>query len=408
MQLHKVLIKSVFILLKQILAEQQYADKAIEKLFKANPIFGARDRAFIAETVYDIIRYFRLYKYCSQTDDDFWKMTACYFLIKGIDLPPWMDLSQQERETMLSRYAEGIKIRVIRESIPDWMDSMGEREIPELWDEEIKALNTQAQVVLRVNTLKTTREKLKKLLELEGIFCNISDDHPDALILTKRKNVFSSPLFKSGHFEIQDASSQQVAPFLEVQPGMRVIDACAGGGGKALHLASMMNNKGSLICLDTEQWKLDELKKRAKRNGVNIIETRLIENNKTIKRLYNSADRLLLDVPCSGMGVLRRNPDAKWKLNKEFMDRVKLMQREILSQYSKMIKQDGQLVYATCSIFPSENQQQVQLFLETNQQFKLKAEQIILPSQSGFDGFYMARLKKITEKNEFIIDGSNP
>ncbi len=90
------------------------------------------------------------------------------------------------------------------------------------------------------------------------------------------------------------------------------------------------------------------------------------------------------------------------------MDRVKLMQREILSQYSKMIKQDGQLVYATCSIFPSENQQQVQLFLETNQQFKLDAEQIILPSQSGFDGFYMARLKKITEKNEFIIDGSNP
>ena len=214
------------------------------------------------------------------------------------------------------------------------------------------------------------------------------------MILTKRKNVFSSPLFKSGHFEIQDASSQQVAPFLEVQPGMRVIDACAGGGGKALHLASMMNNKGSLICLDTELWKLDELKKRSKRNGVNIIETRLIENNKTIKRLYNSADRLLLDVPCSGMGVLRRNPDAKWKLNKEFMDRVKLMQREILSQYSKMIKQDGQLVYATCSIFPSENQQQVQLFLETNQQFKLEAEQIILPSQSGFDGFYMARLKK--------------
>ena len=155
-----------------------------------------------------------------------------------------------------------------------------------------------------------------------------------------------------------------------------------------------MNNKGSLICLDTELWKLDELKKRSKRNGVNIIETRLIENNKTIKRLYNSADRLLLDVPCSGMGVLRRNPDAKWKLNKEFMDRVKLMQREILSQYSKMIKQDGQLVYATCSIFPSENQQQVQLFLETNQQFKLEAEQIILPSQSGFDGFYMARLKK--------------
>ncbi|HRI35492.1 MAG TPA: RNA methyltransferase, partial [Saprospiraceae bacterium] len=97
---------------------------------------------------------------------------------------------------------------------------------------------------------------------------------------------------------------------------------------------------------------------------------------------------------CSGMGVLRRNPDAKWQLNKEFMDRVKLMQREILSQYSKMIKQDGQLVYATCSIFPSENQHQVQMFLESNQQFKLEAEQIILPSQSGFDGFYMARLKK--------------
>jgi 16S rRNA (cytosine967-C5)-methyltransferase len=175
---------------------------------------------------------------------------------------------------------------------------------------------------------------------------------------------------------------------------MRVIDACAGGGGKSLHIAALMQNKGRIISMDVTQWKLDELKKRARRAGAGNIETRLIEGSKTIKRLESTADRLLLDVPCSGMGVIKRNPDAKWKLNPEFIARTRDLQQKILSEYSGMIKPGGMLVYSTCSILPSENKNQVDTFLAGNKNFEFIKENTIFPSQ-GFDGFYMALLKRI-------------
>ncbi|TAE58894.1 MAG: methyltransferase domain-containing protein, partial [Bacteroidetes bacterium] len=192
-----------------------------------------------------------------------------------------------------------------------------------------------------------------------------------------------------------DYSSQLVAPLLDPQPGMRVIDACAGGGGKSLHLASLMKDKGKVLSLDTVPWKLEELRRRAKRAGTGIIETRVIDNKKIIKRLYDSADRLLLDVPCSGLGVLRRNPDAKWKISQAFIDKLKGIQHEILSDYSRMLKPGGRMVYATCSILPSENREQVQRFLnEGTGDFELITEHQILPQDKGFDGFYMALLSR--------------
>lgn len=175
---------------------------------------------------------------------------------------------------------------------------------------------------------------------------------------------------------------------------MRVIDACAGAGGKALHLAAMMKNKGQLIALDIYQYKLRELKRRAKRAGAHNIETRHIDNNKVIKKLHGSADRVLLDAPCSGLGVLRRNPDAKWKLNPEFIDRVVLEQQQIVTQYAHMVKPGGKLVYVTCSILPQENEEQIAAFMETEigKEFTLEKEQHLWPAVNGFDGFYMARL----------------
>jgi 16S rRNA (cytosine967-C5)-methyltransferase len=218
----------------------------------------------------------------------------------------------------------------------------------------------------------------------------------DALILKERQNLFILPEFKNGLFEVQDASSQLVASFMDVAPGMRVIDACAGAGGKSMHIAALMQSKGRLTSLDTEQWKLDETKKRARRAGISNLETKLIEGPKTIKKLYGTADRLLLDVPCSGLGVLKRNPDAKWKLSLGFIDRIKKEQQDILQEYSKIIKPGGKFVYATCSILPSENQLQVQAFLSTNANYELEEERVVLPSESGFDGFYMARIKRIS------------
>ena len=176
---------------------------------------------------------------------------------------------------------------------------------------------------------------------------------------------------------------------------MRVIDACAGAGGKSLHIAAILQNKGRLLSLDTEQWKLDETKKRARRAGVSNLETRLIEGPKTIKKLFGTADRLLLDVPCSGLGVLKRNPDAKWKLSQIFIEHIKEKQQEILSEYCNIVKVGGKFVYATCSILPSENQEQVKTFLAKNTSFTLEEEKIVLPSESGFDGFYMARMVRM-------------
>jgi 16S rRNA (cytosine967-C5)-methyltransferase len=220
--------------------------------------------------------------------------------------------------------------------------------------------------------------------------------YKDALELDERANVFSTKAFKDGFFEVQDASSQLVAEFLDVQPGQRVVDTCAGAGGKSLHLAALMENKGQVIALDIYENKLKELKRRAKRARAHNIDTRTIDTTKVVKKLYNSADRVLIDAPCSGLGVLSRNPDAKWKLQPEFLEKIRNTQAEILDRYSKIMKDDGKMVYATCSVLPSENQKQVQAFLnrESGKDFVLMKEKTVLAHKSGYDGFYMALLEK--------------
>ena len=158
-----------------------------------------------------------------------------------------------------------------------------------------------------------------------------------------------------------------------------------------------MENKGQLIAMDIYENKLKELKRRAKRNGAFNIEPRVIDSTKVIKKLYGKADRILIDAPCTGLGVLRRNPDAKWKLEPEFLDKIKATQQEILRSYSKMLKNDGKLVYATCSILPQENNDQVKSFLasEEGKDFRLVKENKVYASESGYDGFYMALLEKV-------------
>jgi 16S rRNA (cytosine967-C5)-methyltransferase len=396
MRLHRSTSEAVIQALQLIFEENRYADKVIEKVLKQNPRWGARDRRFIAETTYDIVRWYRWFRELTQAKGtDYWKLLAAWCILSEVDLPDWDEFKDVSSADVLERDKRKMYSRKIRESIPDWLDELGERELGSTkWDRELHALNEEAPVVLRVNTLKTTKESLQRTLQEENIDTVSLPAFPDAIILEERQNIFTTPAFKEGLFEVQDAGSQMISPFLNVEPGLRVIDACAGAGGKTLHLASLMKNKGRIIAMDTEQWKLDELQKRARRAGVSNIETRLIESGKTIKRLANSADRLLLDVPCSGIGVLKRNPDAKWKLSIPFVDKVKELQQHILNDYCDMLKAGGLMVYSTCSILPSENQDQVQKFLQEKKDgFELVEEKHILPSE-GFDGFYMALIKK--------------
>lgn len=396
MRLHRSTSEAVIQSLHQIFVEKRYADKVIEKVLRQNSRWGARDRRFIAETTYDIVRWYRWFRELTQAKGtEFWKLLGAWCILSDVDLPAWDEFAGISPSQVRERHKNTVYTRKIRQSIPDWLDELGEKELgKEKWEVELSALNEEAEVVLRTNTLKVAKGPLRKLLQDEDIAANVVTDFPDALVLEERQNVFATPEFKQGLFEVQDAGSQAVAPFLDIAPGMRVIDACAGAGGKTLHLAALMKNKGRIIAMDTEQWKLDELQKRARRAGVSNLEARVIDSGKTVKRLAASADRLLLDVPCSGLGVLKRNPDAKWKLSTDFIDRVKELQQHILNDYCQMVKPGGLIVYATCSILPSENERQVERFIAANTaEYELLREKHILPSE-GFDGFYMALIKR--------------
>jgi 16S rRNA (cytosine967-C5)-methyltransferase len=401
MRLHRNLCFAVIDGLTLIFNEGKYADKVIQQLLKRDKRWGARDRGFVAETTYDIVRWKRLYAEIAEVKapydrDNLWRMFAVWATLKGVKLPDWKYFENTPLRKIKGRYDELSKVRKLKESIPDWIDEVGVKELgKEVWTKEIAALNQQADVILRVNTLKTTKEKLQAILFDLEIETDFVPNHESALKLQERANVFSTEAFKNGFFEVQDASSQLVAEFLDVQPGMRVVDACAGAGGKTLHLASLMENKGQIIAMDIYGNKLHELKRRAKRNGAHNIETRAIESTKTIKKLYDKADRVLIDSPCSGLGVLRRNPDSKWKLQPEFLDEIKTIQQDILQQYSSMVKPGGKLVYATCSILPSENQDQVEKFLtsEAGAEFTFVKDNKVFSHLSGYDGFCMAQLE---------------
>ncbi|GAB5564536.1 MAG: class I SAM-dependent methyltransferase [Winogradskyella sp.] len=402
MRLHRNLCFAVIDGLHLIFNEGEYADKVIQQLLKRDKRWGSRDRSFIAETVYSIVRYKRLYSEIANvkapfTRDDLWRLFAVWATLKGIRLPDWKYFTDTPTRKIKGRFDELSKTRKFRESIPDWIDELGVKEIGESeWTKEITKQNEQADVILRVNTLKTNKKDLRLKLQSEDIETEFLSEYPSALRLTERANVFKTEAFKNGWFEVQDASSQLVADFLDVQPGMKVVDSCAGAGGKTLHLASLMQNKGQIIAMDIYESKLKKLKVRARRNGVHNIDMKVIDSTKPIKKLHGKADRLLIDAPCSGLGVLRRNPDAKWKLQPEFVENIIKTQSEILEQYSKMVKPGGKLVYATCSILPSENQKQVDKFLtsETGKAFTFVKDKKVLAHKSGFDGFYMALLEK--------------
>jgi len=402
MRLHRNLVYTTIDSLNAIFNEGEYADKVVARALKKDKRWGSHDRKFVAETIYEIVRWKRLYSEIADVKepfdrDDLWRIFAVWAVLRGYPIPDWRQLEGTPERKIKGRFDELSKNRVYRESIPDWMDEVGVKELGEaIWSKEIAAQNQPAKVILRVNTLKTTKEKLRAILMDLDIDTDYLKDQPDALVLKERANVFLTDAFKQGFFEVQDANSQLVAAFLDVKPGMRVVDTCAGAGGKTLHLASLMENKGQLIAMDLYESKLKQLKLRAKRNGAFNIEYKIIDSTKVIKKLQEKADRVLIDAPCSGLGVLKRNPDAKWKLQPEFIDNIRKVQAEVLESYSRIVKPGGKLVYATCSVLPSENQEQVKHFLttENGKNFTFVKDAKILASDSGFDGFYMALLER--------------
>lgn len=385
-------------ILKAVFEEEKYADKEIEKTFKANKLWGSRDRSFVAELTYDTIRWKRLIDYASGgvlKYKNYWDFIAAWFIINDIEIPHLDEFRKLNTDKIKSNYRQASKIPAVWHSVSDELYQLGKKELGEQqWHKELEEMNSQAKAVLRCNTLQTTPSKLKKQLAQEEITITAIENYPLASEIQDKAYLFGTEAFQSGKFEMQDANSQLVAPYLDTEPNMRVVDACAGAGGKTLHLAALMQNKGQIIAMDIYESKLKELKRRAKRNKAHNIQTKPITSSKTIKRIYNSFDRVLIDAPCTGVGVLKRNPDAKYKINAKTLDRVAQQQQQILAKYPKMLKKNGIMVYATCSIFPTENQKQVHTFLEQNPDYQLIEDKTLLSSETGFDGFYMAKIRR--------------
>lgn len=376
-----------------------YADKVVDRLLKRNKKWGSRDRAFVAEHTYEIVRNWRLLWWILDQEPELkrktlWKLVGVYFLWRGVELPDWPKFDTIRDFDIQARLNELPEDIGIVESFPEWMNARMSEELGDDWRQIAHALNEEARVYLRVNHIKSTEEDVIHALKEAGIKAQPVPDQPGALFIEGRPRLNRIEAFQEGWFEVQDAGSQTIAPYVGVEPGMRVIDACSGAGGKALHMADLMKGKGEIICMDIEERKLSELEKRAERAGIDFISTHPITDRKFTQRFYEWADRLLLDVPCSGTGVIKRDPDTKWKLQPEHLERTMEIQEEILDRYTDMLKPGGEVVYATCSILKSENEDQVSKFLVNRSGFELIEDKRVHPS-SYSDGFYMARIRKL-------------
>lgn len=391
MKMHRILAEAAAGITKSVFKEHKVLDHALAAAFEENPKWGKRDRGFIAETVFEVVRWRRALGFLADSEETN-AMCAAQWVRMGYEIPDWWTFKGLGADEMKAREADlAAQPRAVRESIPDWLDELGVAELGTAWDAEISALNQRAPVFLRVNTLKLTREKAIEWLATQNVIAAEVPGLPDALVLPPGKSL-PKPLRTDGRVEIQDGGSQLIAPLVDPQPGERIIDACSGAGGKSLHLAALMGNEGRVFGMDVDGKKLVELERRAKRAGATCVKAKQITATTPVE-FAGIADRLLIDAPCSGLGTLKRQPDLKWRLKPAQLDRVRGIQKELLATYSAMLKPGGTLVYATCSILPSENRAAIDSLLETGG-FTLLSERPVSPAATGFDGFYAAALKK--------------
>jgi 16S rRNA (cytosine967-C5)-methyltransferase len=391
MKMHRLLAEAASAIAKSVFREHRVLDHALAEAFEENPRWGKRDRGFIAETVFEVARWRRVLGFLADSEETT-ALCAAQWVRMGHEVPEWWSYKGASAAEMIAREAELVaQPRALRESIPDWLDALGEAELGAAWDAELAALNQRASVFLRVNTLKATREGVITWLAASNIEAGAVPGLPDALVLAAGKSL-PKAMRLDGRVEIQDAGSQQIAILLDPRPGERIIDACSGAGGKSLHLAALMGNEGRVFGMDVDAKKLVELERRAKRAGATCVKSKPITANTTVD-FAAVADRLLIDAPCSGLGTLKRQPDLKWRLKPAQLERLRGIQQELLDNYPAMLKPGGRLVYATCSILPSENRAAVDSLLDKGG-FTLLEERPVSPAASGFDGFYMAALLK--------------
>lgn len=368
-----------------IFEKNWHCDKALAAVFKQHRV---KEKEPVVHAVHAVLRQWRFLWAC-RGEEPAMSPASLQNVLSTWERLQGLAAKQEDEDPSLQSRADALDKVAL--SVPAWLYDLGFAESGEDWRKDLAAMNRPAERVLRVNTLKIDRTRCAEY------FNRTSTIHwaPDALRLHDPIDLYATQEFRQGLVEVQDPASQAVTALLQVEPGQRVVDACAGAGGKSLHLAALMQNKGRIIALDPSVARLAELRRRARRAGAFIIEARPIESMKTIKRLVDSADRLLLDVPCSGTGVLRRNPDLRWRLTPAMLEQLIAKQQQILHHYSRIAKPGGLILYATCSLLKAEGETQISRFLESHTgAFSLLQEKRFSPSRDGFDGFYAAVLQR--------------
>ncbi|MFO1086133.1 MAG: RsmB/NOP family class I SAM-dependent RNA methyltransferase [Reyranellaceae bacterium] len=259
----------------------------------------------------------------------------------------------------------------VRLNVQEWVAPHLREAYGDAWGREIAALDAPPPVDLRVNRLKATPAEARAALQREGIETEPMRYAVNGLRLKRRLSVVAGQAFQEGLVEIQDEGSQLVAALVDGQPGMQVMDYCAGAGGKTLAIAAGMNNKGRVVAMDVLETRLDRSAQRLRRAGAHNVERRAIDgdNRKWLKRQAGAFDRVLVDAPCTGTGTWRRNPDGRWTLRPEDLAELVPKQAAILDAAARLVKVGGGLIYATCSVLPAENERQIEAFLARHPEF---------------------------------------
>jgi 16S rRNA (cytosine967-C5)-methyltransferase len=415
------LIGHVTELAADVFGSTKPADRSIDLFFRSRKYLGSNDRRFIAETLYGMLRHRTRLSSILRTAEiaeDHRSRCAAYLLLTGGSTPgqlaeatgiPLDDLLRlQSRLDLPAEDPTPVSALSTTYSFQEWMIE----EWISVWGAvETEALctvmNTQAPMTIRVNTIKTSREECRTLLQKEGVETDLTELSPYGLHLKRRTNLFQLNAFRDGLFEVQDEGSQLLGLLMDPKPGSKVVDACAGAGGKALAMASIMKNRGEIFALDVHSFRLDELRKRIKRSGVDSIRAKVIREGETLPSLIGAADAVLVDAPCSGTGTIRRNPGMKWSVTPTMIDELRVKQGSILDVNAAYVKPGGRLVYATCSLMTAENEAIADAFRSAHPEFSVVPPASILeryglahiapneyfrlmPQRYNTDGFFAA------------------
>ncbi|MBF0417105.1 MAG: RsmB/NOP family class I SAM-dependent RNA methyltransferase [Magnetococcales bacterium] len=386
--------------IEEILDHDASADGALRQLFSQRNS-GSAERARVGDLVFHALRHRRRLEYQHAPDGQ--SDRASNLIARAA-----ADLDSPDATLPPLSSA-------VRCSLPDWL---WESFVTQ-WGEEQAlslglALNQPACTDLRVNRVLCDRESLRQRLLEAGIDATPLEDTPDGLRLTGHPPVTTLEPFHEGVFEIQDKGSQWIAPLLNVRPGETVVDLCAGGGGKTLHLAALMRNQGRILATDTDARRLNRLTQRTRRTRFNLVRVQTLrhERDPWFKPLIGKVDAVLVDAPCSGTGTLRRHPEIKWRLSPDQITALADRQSSLLHAAATLLKPGGRLVYATCSLLRAENQAIVEQFVNENQNFRhlpamsplaaqgyrglyfQQQDLVILPHVAGCDGFFAALLQR--------------